>query len=353
MAHLLHINDDQAIRVQGTTMAVEGLLETKHLEQWIVQNPDVIDDGLKIIATQYRSWASAEGRAAREALDVLALASSGQTVVMELKRGGDPKIHLQAITYGALVAGFDRQRLAEAHAQWQRRRGQEITTEEALTQLTEHLESGWDDEILKLPRLVLIAERFPDQVLTTVQWLTSTVAKTLEIECHEYALFKSGGEVLVNVTKRFPVEDPESWTLRPTSGVNSERVRERIITRERRVRSVRVIATRHRIPDGDRIDLDLKNLVTPDVMAKVDAWLDEVPERREITWVNDPTKPLMWAAADDSTRQWTPTALRDAVFAQAMVDPATFSAADAWCYEGKNLYEIANEILARELEESE
>lgn len=105
MAHLLRVDQAEAIRVEETTMPDAGLEEAKHLEQWIVRYPEVIDDGLKIITTQYNRWASQEGGAAREALDILALSSSGQTVVMELKRGSDRKVHLQAITYGALVAG--------------------------------------------------------------------------------------------------------------------------------------------------------------------------------------------------------------------------------------------------------
>lgn len=350
MAHLLHINGDKATRVEDTTMLEEGLEETKHLEQWVVQHPDVIDDGLKIIATQYNRWASPEGGSAREALDVLALASSGQTVVMELKRGSDRKVHLQAITYGALVAGFDRQMLAEAHAQWQNRRGTDMTAEQALEALTEHLESDWDDEILKLPRLVLIAEQFPDQVLTTVQWLTSTAAAGLEIECHEYSLFKGDNGTYVSFQKRFPVEDLERRTLRPISGVDTEEVRDRIATRERRAKSVKVIADSNGIPEGARIHLDLNSMVKPSVVEDVNRWLDGDAIRRDVSRVNDPSKPLVWAAADDPTRRWSPTALRNEIFSRAGLDQPGFSAADAWSYDGHVPYEIAEEILAAQAE---
>ncbi|MBB3040118.1 hypothetical protein FHU29_004613 [Hoyosella altamirensis] len=40
------------------------------------------------------------GDLAKERLDVFGLDSSGKTVVVELKRESDPRIHLQAITYG-------------------------------------------------------------------------------------------------------------------------------------------------------------------------------------------------------------------------------------------------------------
>lgn len=347
MAHLIRVDGAAAMRVQETTMSEQGLEEAKHLEQWIVQHPDVIDEGLKIVTTQYNRWASTEGGSAREALDVLGLSSSGQTVVVELKRGGDRKVHLQAITYGALVAGFDRQMLAEAHAQWLRKTDPGVTSAKALEELTEHLEAGWDDDILKLPKLVLVAEEFPDQVLTTVEWLTSTAADGLEIECHEYRLFNDDGNVFASFQKRFPVENLEGRRLRPVGTVDPGEVRERIATRERRARSVKVIAEHQGIPQGARLDLDLNTLVKPAVVVAADAWLDEDPRRREVTWVNDQVRPLRWAAADDPSAQWSPTALRDAIFDAAEVGSGSFSAADAWCYQGQNLYGIAADLLDR------
>jgi hypothetical protein len=331
-------------------MSNEGLAETKHLESWIVQHPEVIDDGLKVVATQYNRWASVEGGAAREALDVLALSSSGQTVVMELKRGSDRKVHLQAITYGALVAGFDQNMLAEAHSEWLTKNGERVSKEEALERLTDHLESEWDEEILKLPKLVLVAEEFPDQVLTTVQWLTETVADGLEMECHEYTIFKDGDARYANFQKVFPVEDLDGRTLRPVPTVDTGQVRERLATRKRRSKSVTVISEREGIPDGAQIDLDLDTLVKPEVMERVDEWLEGQPDRKLVTWVNDPVRPLQWAAADRPTDQWTPTSLRNEIFAQAGIERWSFSAGDCWCYGGRSLYWVAQNLLNAESE---
>ena len=345
MAHLLRVDLATATPAEETTMSEERLEETKHLEQWIVQHPEVIDDGLKVVATQYNRWASVEGGSAKEALDVLALSSSGQTVVIELKRGSDRRVHLQAITYGALVAGFDQQILAAAHARWLAAAGTQVTNEEALEHLTEHLESGWDEEILKLPKLVLVAEAFPDQVLTTVQWLTDTVASGLEIECHEYSLFRDGDGLYASFRKIFPVENLEGRTLRPIAAVDAGEVRERIATRERRARSVKVIAERRGIPDFASIDLDLETLVKSEIVDQIRDWLDAVPNRRSVTWVNDLIRPLRWAEADDPDAKWTPTALRDEIFAKAGVGAHNFSAADGWRYQGQSLYWVAQNLL--------
>lgn len=104
MAHLLRVDGPDATGCERTSMVEEGLTETAHLESWIKTHLDVIDDGLMVVTTQFSTWAS-ETDTARERPDVLALSTSGELVFIELKRGSDRNVHLQAITYGALVAG--------------------------------------------------------------------------------------------------------------------------------------------------------------------------------------------------------------------------------------------------------
>lgn len=348
MAHLLRIDQANAKRVQATSMAAEQLTETAHLEQWIATHPGVIDDDLKVVTTQFNRWASSGGGTAREALDVLALSSSGQTVVIELKRDSDRKVHLQAITYGALVAGFDRKMLAEVHAEWLRKSGQEVSALDALAALTDHLESDWDDEILKLPKLVMVAERFPDQVLTTVEWLTTTVADGLEIECHEYTIFRDGQNSYASFQQRFPVEDIDGRRLRPVGTVDAGEVKERIASRKKRSRSVKLISDHQHIPNGAQIDLDVTSLVKPEVVQDLNVWLDEDPRRREVSWVTDPSKPLRWAFHENPHKQWTLTALRNLIFEEAGLNRGSFSAGDAWCYQGRSMYWIAEDLNAED-----
>lgn len=114
MAHLLRVDEASSSALEETSMTDEGLLETVHLEAWITAHPEVIDTSLKIVTTQFNRWIS-DSDSAQERPDLLALSTSGELVVIELKRGGDRRVHLQAITYGALAAGFTRESLAEAH----------------------------------------------------------------------------------------------------------------------------------------------------------------------------------------------------------------------------------------------
>lgn len=209
MAHLLTVDKltpSSAKKLEDTSMILEGWSELDHLEAWIVTHPDVLDPTLKIITTQL-SHGESDGTRARDRLDVLALADSGELVVIELKRGRDRNVHLHALTDAALVSCFTRDVLAEAHQDWLRGQGRpEVTLEEAGKELEDHVEGEWTDDLLTPPRMILVAEKFPDQVITTMQWL-SEVARYLTIEAHEYRLFDHGDTMAVSFRRIFPVGD--------------------------------------------------------------------------------------------------------------------------------------------------
>lgn len=322
-------------------MSDQSLTETTHLESWIKAHPEVIDDSLMVVTTQFGSWAS-KTSSARERPDVLALSSSGELAVIELKRDGDRRIHLQAITYGALVAGFTKDVLAQVHADWlSRERGEDVPQPEALARLEDHVESELSEELFRLPRLILVAENFPGQVLTTVQWL-GAVASDLTIECHEYQIFRQEGGLFASFQRLFPVDDLEDRRLRPTVAAETTEVRQQVDSNRRRAKSVTIISENGLIPDGAEMTLELQTYARPDVVEAVQTYFDGDLERSKVTWSPDPNRPLRWAL--EPGQAWTPTALRNEIFRRAGLSTPTFSAADAWCYNGENLYTIANSV---------
>lgn len=324
-------------------MTALHLNEPVHLESWIVSHPEVLDSTLKIITTQFSRWESAEA-SAKERLDVLALADSGELVVVELKRGGDRQIHLQALTYAALVSGFTRDILADAHRDWlQKSQGIMVSIEEARQSLEDHVDSEWTDELLALPRIILVAEVFPPQVVTTVQWLAE-VATDITIEIHEYHVFDRGSDLAVSFQRIFPVDDLQDSRLRPGLTDRTTEVREQLTTNRRRARSVAIIHEAAGIPDGSQMSLVLESLAKPSIVELVSNWMDAEPARRDIRWSSHPARPLVWAAANDPEQRWSPTSLRNEIFRQATGTVGTFSAADAWYYGDRNLYWIAQAI---------
>lgn len=347
MSQLLRVLPGEPRRaelVDSTLMADESFREVDHLEAWIVDNPQVLGDDLMVVSTQFNRWESQVGTAA-ERLDVLALSSSGQTVVIELKRGRDATVHLQALTYAALVSGFTREVLASTYQEWLARRGEEITQEEAFGRLKGWVGEEWTDQMLAIPRVIIVAESFPPQVITSVQWLSS-VTSDLVIEAHEYRLFRSGGEVVVVFQRLFPVVDISDQVLRPR--LDRSEVNEKMERNRRRAKSVAVIHASGQVADGTPVVLDLTGQAKPHAREAIQRWMAENPARSEVTWINHPTSPLHWCRPEDEVAvQWTPTALRNEFAERAGVVKQTASAADAWKIGGRSLYDLANEIIAQ------
>lgn len=333
-------------------MVDQGLREVDHLEKWIVEHPEVLGPTVKVVTTQYDRWASASGAAAAtERLDILALDSTGQLVVVELKRDGDRRIHLQAITYAALVAGFTKDTLGRVHAGYLNRGDEDaaVTPARALDQLAEHVDGDWDDDLLTRPRIVLIAEQFPPQVLTTVQWLSDLAPADFGVECHEVAVFSYPDEPTtrcVTFQRIFPVQDISESILSPIVDQAASAVSQKLADKKRQTRSVPVIAENQLIPQGAMVSLELDTLVRPEIVKQVGGWLDGDESRRRVTWINDAHRPLKWAA-DPQGRQWSATGLGKEIVEQATGGAArvTFSGPDAWQYQGRTFYWIASEFL--------
>jgi len=348
MACLYAVAGSQATALQGTTMAACGLLEVQHLEQWVVQHPEVLGDGTLIVTTQFDKWGSSAGDQAAERLDVLGLDPNGQLVVVELKRDSDRRIHLQAITYAALVANFSKELLGRVHAEYlSPQENRAITPNEGLQRLIDHVEGDWDSDVLAQPRIVLISERFPLQVLTTARWLASVSGRALTIECHEVKLFRLPGDepaICASFSKIWPVDDMQDRMLGPRMD-EAQQTQLKIVEKKRRARSVKIIAENELIPTGATLSLSLSTYVAADVVLTVEKWLDEDDMRRDIRWQENSDRPLKWAW--DPSQMWTVSRLAKRIIALATngPDPDSIGGGDVWRYEGKTLASIASDFL--------
>ncbi|MGK5682268.1 hypothetical protein [Actinoplanes sp. URMC 104] len=349
-AHVFRIDGVDATPFQRSAMAEQGLLEVEHLERWVVDHPEILGGSVRIVTKQFDRWATSGGQVAAERLDILGLDSTGQLVVVELKRDGDKRVHLQALTYAALVAGFTKESLGSVHADYLNKSPQEspVTPEAGLAALADHVEGDWGEELLTRPRIVLIAERFPSQVMTTVNWLTELSPRDLVIQCIELSLFRETDEsrkLCATFQQIFPIDDIADRILGPTVQHGTSGVSAELAARSRRQRSVAVIVDNGLIPKGATLALSVETLVRPQSVAAVRAWMEADPNRSTITWTGDRAKPLKWAGAPD-VDCWSASKLAQNIVEMATGESRVLSGPDAWTYEGKSLYWIANEFLA-------
>lgn len=346
MSHLFRVTAQEVHPMQRSTMQQEGFLETQHLEKWVVEHPEVLGDGVMIVATQFDRWGSDAGDSARERLDILGLDVNGQLVVAELKRAGDKTVHLQALTYAALVAVFSPELLGRAHAQHLAKRGGgEVSAAEGLSMLKDHVEGDWDTDVLSQPRVVLVAEKFPLQVLTTSRWLTTVSGGSITIECVEVSLFRDpDGELCVTFNQIWPVKDLDDRMLGPQMS-EAQETQKKIAERTRRARSSKIIADNGLIPEGATLELALSPWISKTVVEEVDRWLSEDPNRASVTYHNDPVNPVRWSGHPAGPISFTRAA--KFIVAEATGEPErqAIPGGDVWAYQGRTMAQIAEAFL--------
>lgn len=97
---------DGKLTAIDTVLRNEGRTEPYDLEPWLASNPEIIGTDVMIIGRQVRTKSGP--------IDLLGLDSSGNTVIIEIKREGLPRECLaQAIDYASDVAEWTVERLGE------------------------------------------------------------------------------------------------------------------------------------------------------------------------------------------------------------------------------------------------
>ena len=293
------------------TLAEAGLREVEHLQRWVLAHPEILGDELLVLTAEFNRWQTSGGIAARERLDVLALESSGRLVVVELKRAGDRNIHIQAITYAALVSGFDVDTLADVHAEFLRRSGNDVTAAAAEQLMRAHVDGDWDTDILSVPRIVLLAEAFPPQVITSVLWLTR---QGLTIDLVEASGWSTDAQVTIVFDHIFPEPGVAELLLEPARRDTAQAVA-KAQERTRAASSSRIIVEEGLLAPGTILTFQVTSEVDESARTLIRQWIDEDPDRRgRAEWVADALGPLRWKL-DGQTH--TPSGLANLIIKEA------------------------------------
>lgn len=292
----------QAQPLISTTFADEGLRERDHLQEWVIAHPEVLGTGLLVITVEYDQWRAADGVASRDRLDVLALETSGRLVVAELKRDGDRDVHLQAITYAALVSRFDVSTLADAHAKFLSQRGTPTSTAEAREALLEHVEGEWDVDLLRQPAIVLVAAAFPRVVTHAAVWLSEM---GLSVALVQVGLWRSAAGLVTSFERLYPVPAVEQFTLAPARQEIAQ-ARERAEVSSRRGPTVSRLSSAGALDVGAQLRLAPYGRITAEEREAVLDLVRQDPSVGRAQWNGDPATGLMW---EKDGQPWTPTGL--------------------------------------------
>ncbi|MER7335223.1 MULTISPECIES: endonuclease NucS domain-containing protein [unclassified Micromonospora] len=281
------VNGVNAVPAQRISLVEAGLLERQHLQQWVVDHPELIDNDMKVVTFEYGRWITASGTPAADRLDVLGLDRAGRLVVVELKRDRAPDtVTMQAINYAAMARLFSLDSLAEVHAA---HLGGDTTTDEALAQLKEWAE-GVSDETLRTPRIILMAGDFGPTVTNAALYLYES---GIDIRLVRYQLYRTnGGEIVLSVAQLLPVPDAEEYMVRPRSSSGTLVAAQ--AAKARRASAVERLIAHATIPDGTELTIVVPDQVSQD-RETIRTWLASHPDHARVHWYNDISGPAEWA----------------------------------------------------------
>ena len=195
--------------ISETTLAQQEYLEG-HLEDWIVANPDFLEEPLLIIGRQVLI------PGVNDRIDILALDPEGNAVIIELKRGQltDP-VDMQALRYASYVSRWSATDF-EDHAR--NYRDQAVKSEYSLSDEFAHFcaEEGIEDipDLNADQRIILVGSTIRDRLGSVALWLRS---HGIDIKAVEIEVYKAGDgtflqpRVIIPLPlDQFPIDPPPS-----------------------------------------------------------------------------------------------------------------------------------------------
>ncbi len=217
--------------VDRTTFGEEGVLERADLQRILRDQPEVLEEGLLIIAEEFGDWEDSNRR-----IDLLGLDASGRLVVVELKRGETGRhMELQALRYAAMVANMTYQQAVDTfQAYLDKRAGEDGRAQEeddAESRIQEHIGIAEPDSeavLTKVPRLILVSENFGKELKTCVMWLNESWLRDAgrEIKCIRLQPHRNGEELLIETSVVIPLPEASDYQTRLGRREQEARARE-------------------------------------------------------------------------------------------------------------------------------
>jgi hypothetical protein len=209
------VDGSEATAARPISFADAGLKEREHLQEWVIQHPEILGPGVMIVTFEFDRWLTAGGQPTYDRLDVLGLDQSGRLVVAELKRDRAPdSVTMQALNYAAMVSRFSLDTLADAFAL--SRGNDAMAPADAVAHLQEWAPSISDDT-LGSPTIVLLATDFSPTVTNLALFL---YARGIDIRLTRVQPYETAdGRYVVTVSQILPVPNAEDFMVKPRSGV--------------------------------------------------------------------------------------------------------------------------------------
>ncbi len=198
---------ETAIQIESGNFTDFGIWERRHIQEWIRQNTDILGEDLLIVSMEFDRFANSNDR-----LDLLALDTSGNLVVVELKRDlFAGYADLQALRYAAMVSSMTIDQLAHYYSVYKSKYDSEIISlDDAKSQLLSFVDAEEFSDLSSTPRIILCSEGFSQELTTTVLWLRNS---EIDISCVSITPYKVDDKYIIVPKVIIPLDETEQYMV--------------------------------------------------------------------------------------------------------------------------------------------
>ena len=207
---------NRIVKVRQVSFSELGYTERNHLQEWLANQPDALDEELLIIQKEFDGFDDT-----RERLDLLAIDKNGNLVVIENKLDDSGRdVVWQALKYASYCSTLSKSQIADIY---QRYLDKNATGQDAKARICEFLGEEDFAEVVLNPgndqRLIMVAAQFRKEVTSTVLWL---LKHHVFVKCFRATPFKDGDNLFLTVEQVIPLPEAEELMI----GISEKEVEE-------------------------------------------------------------------------------------------------------------------------------
>lgn len=203
--YLIDKTNNRINKIEQTTFKKQGLTERKHLQEWIANNPDCLQESLLIIQKEFNGFLETNER-----LDLLALDKDGNLVIIENKLDDTGRdVMWQVIKYASYCSTLTPSEIIDIFQRYLDNRGIDENAKEVIDEfldLNREMVLNSDNS----QRIIMIAGEFRKEVTSSVLWLLNN---GIRIQCYKATPFILGEQLLLNMDLIIPIKESADYVI--------------------------------------------------------------------------------------------------------------------------------------------
>lgn len=193
-------------KIEPSTFKQLGFKEREHLQEWIANNPNCLNEEILIIQKEFDGFNDTSER-----LDLLGVDKQGNLVIIENKLDDTGKdVTWQVLKYSSYCSTLNSTQIISIFNQYLTKIG---SSQNAEVLLEDFLESDDFREKLNIgnsQRIFMIAGEFRKEVTSTVLWLLNY---GLRIQCFKATPYKLEQQLFLNLEQIIPIKEAEDFVI--------------------------------------------------------------------------------------------------------------------------------------------